>query len=137
MNKLSVGVPWIVAAAAMLMIVGSAPAALAGDTELVAHVPFAFVVGNSVLPAGDYTVSRESNDASVLAISSTDRKQFVNTLTIPTSSEESADQSALVFDKVGDQYFLARVMPAGSEERDILLKPAALEREVSVDLPVR
>jgi hypothetical protein len=42
-----------------------------------------------------------------------------------------------VFDKVGDQYFLARVISAGSEERDILLKPAALEREVPVDLTGR
>jgi hypothetical protein len=137
MQKLSVNLPPVVIAAAMLIALGSASEARAQETELVAHVPFAFIVGSSVMPAGSYVVKDESEDSSVLAIASADGKRFVNTLTIPSSLQDTTGQARLVFDKVGSQYFLARITPAGSEERDILIKPAAAEREVAVDLTTR
>jgi len=129
MKKSTVGMPWIVAGAAMLIALGGASTARAQDTELVAHVPFAFVVGTSTLPAGDYLVRNPSDDDSVLAIASADGRRFVNTLTIPGAREDSSGKSQLIFDKVGSQYFLARIIPAGNPERDILLKPSELERE--------
>jgi hypothetical protein len=136
MKKLTANVPWIVAAA-MLIALGSASSARAQETKLVAHVPFAFIVGNAGLPAGDYVVKDESNDNSVLGIASADGKRFVNTLTIPAAPENSMELSELVFDKVGNRYFLARVIAPGSEERDILVRPAATEREVAVNLSTR
>ena len=137
MKKLSGNVPWVVAAAAMLIALGSPSSARAQETRLVAHVPFAFVVGNSVLPAGDYVVKDESNDNAVLGIASTDGKRFVNTLTIPAAPENSMELSELVFDKVGSQYYLARVIAPGSEERDIVVRHAATEHEVAVNLSTR
>ncbi|HEX3704281.1 MAG TPA: hypothetical protein VHU82_13195 [Vicinamibacterales bacterium] len=137
MQKLSINVPLVVIAAAMLIALGSASEARAQETKLVAHVPFAFIVGSSVMPAGEYVVKDDSDNSSVLAIASADGKRFVNTLTIPSSLEDTTGQSSLVFDKVGGQYFLARVTPAGREERELLINPAAAEREVAVDLTTR
>ena len=136
MKKVGVYLSPVVIAAAMVIALGSASAAQAQETRLVAHVPFAFIVGSSVMPAGEYVVKDESDNDSVLAIASADGRRFATTLTIPASSDDSSGQAQLVFDKVGSQYFLARVMPAGSEERDILVKPAS-EREVAVDLSTR
>lgn len=129
-------VPLVVASTALLFMCASPSPAQAQETELVAHVPFAFIVGNATMPSGDYVVTHESNDPSVIGIASADQKHFVNTLTVPTSVESSG-QAELVFDKVGADYFLARVIPAGSEERDILVNPGAAEREVAASSTTR
>lgn len=137
MKNLSGKVPLVAAAAAMLIALGTASSARAQETRLVAHVPFAFVVGHSVLPAGEYVVRDESEDNSVLGIASADGKRFVNTLTVAGAPENSMELSELVFDKVGGQYFLARVITPGSEERDILVKAAPAAQEVAVNLSTR
>src|SRR5665213_110079 len=125
MKKLSVNLPCVAAAAAMLLALGSASVARAQEPAvLAAHVPFAFIVGNTVLPAGNYIVKSDPDDDAMVAIQSTDGRQFVDTLTIPPSSENSSGQAQLVFKKVGNQYFLAQVAPADGETRDMLLTPA-------------
>ena len=131
MKKLSVNLPCVAAAAAMIFVLGAPSAARAQQPTVAAHVPFSFVVGNQVLPPGNYVVKSDPNDDAVLAIVSTDGKQFVDTLTIPSASDSSLSGSQLVFRTIGDQHLLARVAPADGNARDILLTPAVIERDVA------
>jgi hypothetical protein len=121
----------LVPLAAVLTLAASASVARADDEQVVAHVPFSFIAGASRLPAGDYIVKERPGDPGVISIASADGRQFVFVLTIASSANETPAEARLVFDKVGGQYFLARVMPAGGDPREIVLTPARMEREVS------
>jgi hypothetical protein len=82
--------------------------------ELRANIPFQFHVGNTKLPAGEYTVRMvEDSDLTLMEISSADgsastlfQVQEVEASTTPTKSE-------LIFNKYGDQYFLAQLFDEG------------------------
>lgn len=99
------------------------------DNQVVAKVPFAFIVGDRRLPAGDYVVKNMFDDLDVLAIASADGRQIVYTATTP-SSDSRAAQPELIFEKFGDQYFLARVVPQYGGEREIVLTPSIVEHEL-------
>jgi hypothetical protein len=103
----------------------------------VARVPFAFTVGDSRMPAGDYVVKEVSDDPSVVSIASADGRQFAFTLTVPSSAHvlETPAQPELVFEKLDNQYFLARVVPAGGMEREIVLNHARTDREHAAGNP--
>jgi hypothetical protein len=122
---------WSVFLATALVMVGGASVARADDERIVARVPFAFMVGESRMPAGDYLVREMSDDPSVVSIASADGRQFAYTLTIPSSARvlEPPAQPELVFEKLDNQYFLARVVPAGGMEREIVLTHARTDRE--------
>ena len=126
MRTRNVKVSWV-CLTTVLALAGSASAARADDV-VVAHVPFAFIAGHSHLPAGDYIV-KEMADSGVISIASADGRQSMFILTMASSSTETPMQAQLVFDKVGTQYFLARVMPQSGNPREIVLTPARMERE--------
>lgn len=125
MNRLIDARPWVIGAAA-LMTIGAAPFAHANDS-MVANVPFAFVVGRSQLPAGDYVVSAAPEDSGVVLIESKDGKHATFSLTIPSSSREAPGQPGLTFEKIGGQYFLAGVALADNP-RDLIVTPSQIER---------
>jgi len=54
----------------------------------------------------------------------------VYALTIASSPERSPAHAALLFEKCGQDYFLARVIPQNGDEREIVLTPAIMEREL-------
>jgi hypothetical protein len=91
------------------------------DEQIVARVPFDFIVGDSRLPAGAYVVTNISNDPGVMSIVSADGRQFVYTLTIPSSSGQTPAQPELVFEQFENEYVLARVTPAAGDEREMVL----------------
>ena len=130
MRKLTANVWWVFMATSLVMVGGSS-VARADDQKIVARVPFAFMVGDSRMPAGEYVVKEMSDDPSVVSIASVDGRQFAFTLTIPSSAyeHETPVQPELVFEKFDNEYFLARVVPEGGIEREIVLTPARTERE--------
>jgi hypothetical protein len=130
MRTRSVKVSWVFLAA-VLVLAGSASVVRADEELVVAHVPFAFIAGDSRLPAGDYIVKEMEGDPSVIAIASADGRRSVFMLTIASPSIETQTQAQLVFDKVGSLYFLARVMPDGGNQREIVLTPARMEHELA------
>jgi hypothetical protein len=80
-----------------------------------ATVPFNFVIGDQVYPAGDYAIQTlaPTIDTFLYLRSRVDSKPFVvqarkNTAVIP------ATQTKLVFHRVGTSYFLYQVWSAGS-----------------------
>ena len=130
MRKLTANVWWVFLATSLVMV-GGASVARADEGKIVARVPFAFTVGDSRMPAGNYVVEEVSDDPSVMSIASSDGRQFAFTLTIPSSDRayQAPAQPELVFEKSDKGYFLARVVPAGGIEREIVLTPARPERE--------
>jgi hypothetical protein len=117
----------VLALATALIAVATASIARAND-RIVAKVPFAFVVGNTRLPAGQYVVKTASDDPSVWEITSADGSRSVMVLTINASSSPTPTPE-LVFDRFENQYFLARVA-SNYEEREIPLTPVRMEHEV-------
>ena len=129
MNKMTATVSRVIVAAALMTAAGSTMAR-AGDATLVARVPFDFIVGNTRLPAGSYTVRTVGDENDVLWIESADGKRRVTTQTIAYSPRETSETAQLVFEKFDDQYFLSRIAPDGGEAREIILTPARMEREI-------
>jgi hypothetical protein len=118
--------------AALLLAVGTA--SLSADSfyqlQLRANIPFGFMVGSEVFPAGVYNVARVGNDASVLAIRSSDGRKSAWFLTFGTSSPEAREEASLVFNRYGDQYFLKEVWTVGDVTGRQLF-PSRGERELS------
>jgi hypothetical protein len=129
MSRQSVNVSWVFFA--IVLVVGFSASVVRADELVVAHVPFAFIVGESRLPAGDYTVKEMDDDPSVISITSADGHQSAFMLTMASSSTETPAQPRLMFEKFDNQYFLARVIPAEGNGREIVLTPAIMEREVA------
>lgn len=96
-----------------LLIAGGAIRANAQALEegaIEADVPFAFIVGQKTFPAGKYTLKRaDDTNPGVLEISNDKGR---GTIFFEAQSAEAAEyprQTNLVFDKIGDQYFLSEI----------------------------
>ena len=107
----------------------------AQEDRLKVTIPFDFTAGNKILPAGEYTIERGmSNQPDLLLIRGTDNRKvlFLNadeTMTINTPTETD-----LVFQKIGDRYFLYRIWMAGEDVGREIPKSRAereLERNMS------
>jgi hypothetical protein len=77
--------------------------------QLKANIPFEFTVGNTTMPAGEYTIS--SSTRNVVDLKSANRT-LMATVGGSQSYVEKKSNSAgeLVFAKYGDQYFLDSVL---------------------------
>ena len=84
-------------------------------------VPFDFVLDDRVFPAGEYVVQTIEDGSYALLIRSKDTKTSALTLSYPSGSNKTADQTMLVFQRVGKTYFLSEVwaegVPAGRQFR--------------------
>jgi hypothetical protein len=96
----------ILAALAVLLM---ATAAHAQQTKVTATVPFNFIAGDRVYPAGDYSIS---SNGSLLKITNDERSEMMlsHSFEIPRGSEDTK----LVFDSRGGNYFLRQIWVAGS-----------------------
>jgi hypothetical protein len=79
--------------------------------EQTAKIPFSFTVADKTFPAGEYRVARlnPSSDKAAIAIQSADSRLSKIVLTIPVQSNVTRENAKLVFNRYGDQYFLAQV----------------------------
>lgn len=93
--------------------------------QIEANVPFDFVVGDTKLPAGKYQIKTISDFASnVLEIRTVKGNTAVifDTENAETRDNQIQNKTELVFDKVGDQYFLNQIWVAGSSTGNELIK---------------
>jgi hypothetical protein len=100
--------------------------------EQTASIPFAFTVGDRTFSAGQYSVTRLNPQSSipVLAIKSADKRLSKITLAAPVRADKERERAVLVFNKYGDQYFLAQVwMPA--EDTGLELPKSRSERTLA------
>ena len=72
-----------------------------------ANVPFDFTVANKLLPAGTYTMIRESTG--LIEIRNHDKPIAVLTV-VNQDVNKSTDGGKLIFHKYGDQYFLSEIL---------------------------
>lgn len=102
-----------------LLLVGGLTAAQAqmdSNTILDANIPFQFVVGRTTLPAGKYVIRPidESEDTpNVLEIRSANGKVGTILDTENTSLNQAPRKTEVIFDKIGNQYFLSQIFVEG------------------------
>jgi hypothetical protein len=109
-----------------------AHAQIDSDIAIQGNVPFAFMVGDTKRPAGKYEIKALDDIANVLELRSEDGRTsvFVDAENIITKGERIESKNELVFDKVGDQYFLSQVWEAGSSSGSALVK-SMMERRLT------
>ncbi len=105
---------WLVVVS-LVVLSGMAVAQLIGSSRIVAQVPFEFVVGNRIVPAGECDVRAITMDGRTLNIRNTGAKVGLYSTTSEAESKEPAPQYALVFKHYGDLYFLSGIKLQGSK----------------------
>jgi hypothetical protein len=116
--------------AGLVAMVGAAPASAMATQSIKAHIPFAFVVENTSLPAGDYTIEPLGIDEpSVLVIRSADDKVVVEFLTNATTPEKPLNSAELVFDRYGKKEFLKQILVPGDQSAAIAVSASERRAE--------
>ena len=125
--------------AGLLLIGAAGPAAAQGSLNLSADIPFEFVVGNTTLPAGKYTVDNRPHPTMVL-VQSEDARNTAIVLTNAVQSKGTLEEGKLVFNRYGDRYFLSQVWKPGNNtgfqipkhrrERELAQRAALFERVI-------
>ena len=100
----------------------TANAQIRSDAQIRANIPYSFVVNNTTLPAGGYVITVVDPLASVLKIRSANGKTAVLFDTETVAVPGLAPHTELVFDKIGETYFLSRVFLEGDGGGNQLLK---------------
>ena len=94
-------------------------------SRIQSNVPFAFAVGDTTLPAGKYEIWRfDDNIPNLLQIRSANGRTTVlfETEDAQDRGGQPAIKTELVFDKVGDRYFLSQIWTAGEASGSELSK---------------
>ena len=97
----------VLVAAALLF----ASTAQAQALHVKADIPFDFVVGNTVYPAGTYTLAPATQSSNALLLDGGDARAFV--MPNPCSLALPSQATKLVFDRMGGTYFLRQVWVEG------------------------
>ena len=117
----------------LFVLLASASAFAQGD-GVEAKIPFDFIAGKKLLPAGDYTIKRGVEDQrDLLLIRGVDNQEAVFIFAEDVRADETPTQSDLVFNQVGDEYFLSQVWVAGQDIGREIPKPRA-ERKLEQNL---
>src|SRR5215813_12851853 len=93
-----------------------------------AEIPFDFNVGKKRLPKGEYLIE-SLNDSGTLTIRHAKRGKAVTFNTIRHKPTDGP-KSKLIFNRYGDQYFLARVWD-GSSETVLKLNKSKVEKRIA------
>jgi hypothetical protein len=96
----------------------------AQSNGVAAKIPFAFSVGDTVLPAGSYTIKENS---SLLTIWNRDQKTVVLSL-FHEDGKRYPNGGKLVFHKYASEYFLSEIL---SDNADMHVQLAPSKRETS------
>ncbi len=120
-------------AAAIVSIAAIAPAAAQGDNGTsIVNVPFRFIVGDKLMPAGSYRVTPQSDDWSVVMISGVHSNLAVLT---PTEAESQPvtglQKPQFWFNNYYGQYFLAKFAVPGRDARIVKVTKAEAERTLA------
>ena len=108
----------------LLLILTAGTVSAQSDGIGVINIPFNFIIGQKVLPAGEYTIRPNRSDSkTVWQVQGNDTQAGAFFLTIPVSARETQEKTRLVFHKYGDQYFLSQVWIAGDNSGRELSMP--------------
>jgi len=123
----------------LLLIIAAVSVAAQSPRGKTIQIPFTFTVGDKILPAGNYTVEPYSKDNNNVWLI---QRRYTNTTALvttnPVRANETQEKSTLVFQKIGDQYFLSQIWTGGGNSGRQLRTPnvknevAKIERETVV-----
>lgn len=101
------------------------------ERSKVTNIPFSFVVGQKIFPAGEYTFAPNRKDShNIWVVQRLDGRTKALFITMPVRSIETQQKAKLIFHKYGDQYFLSQIWtPGGNSGRELLMP--RLERELA------
>lgn len=95
------------------MVASTQTAFAQGDAIVAkAQIPFAFQAGSTVMPAGTYTVTSESDHLLLLRETTNNTSDFV--LVHGAYTNHTPTKSVISFDRRGDKYFLRQIWIAGN-----------------------
>jgi hypothetical protein len=81
-----------------------------------ANIPYAFVVRDKTLPAGKYTIKvLNDTDLNLLEIRSANGRTAVLFGTESLQADGTPSKTEVVFDRIGDQYFLSQIWVSGGD----------------------
>ena len=132
---------------ALLAVAGGTSARAQVLDTIEADVPFDFAAGRQVMPAGHYTIKRfDDSLPGVMEIRGSDSRRARVFLTGDAQMAKEPRDTELIFDRVGDQYFLSEIFEVGNKygvavpksraERKLETEGAMLEKQ-SVEVPAR
>jgi hypothetical protein len=96
-------------------------------------IPFSFVAGEKILPAGEYIVRSTFSSRVTLIRTANGRREYTTILTMPVPPENTPFTAKLVFHRYGSQYFLHQVWTPSSE-RGGQLSQSQAERAMAKEL---
>ena len=91
-------------------------------------IPFAFIVDDRTLPAGQYFVTDVSCEH-VIALTSADGKHSLMVHDLPNYASKSSSNSRMVFQRYGSEYFLTQVWTSGD---NVARNPLVSKRQVEI-----
>ncbi len=101
-----------------------------------ANVPFDFIVNQTELPAGQYTIQNMGATGGPMVIESRDLTLTKVALPNDCQANKVPEKTKLIFHRYGSQYFLAQVWVAGND-RGRELPSSRREAEVAMDYPAQ
>ena len=103
----------VVAMASLVAIAGGTARAQVVD-PIIADIPFSFTVRQNTMPAGHYTIKRFGSNSEVMELIGDDYRHPIIFLTESAQVSNRPKRAELIFDRVGDQYFLSEVFEEGN-----------------------
>ena len=97
---------------------------------ITANVPFNFMVGGKMLPAGEYRIQTERPNA--VLIQSRDSKTNANLTAHSAQNTEMRGVAALRFNRYGDRYFLSQVWTGSDVGQEVPKSRAEKEQIAAV-----
>jgi len=83
------------------------------STTLRVKIPFAFNVGRTEMPAGQYLTVRETS--AIIRLSNREKSKSVSTIVSGGETRRSIPSARFVFHRYGDKYFLVKIWDGSSE----------------------
>jgi hypothetical protein len=121
---------------ASLFLISTVAVVYAQQQSLRANIPFAFTVGSKQLPAGDYQFTTNTNDRNVRVSSNKDSALAVILTRMAAGIHTTTEDAHVVFDKLGDQYFLAEIWIPGVDGFDLHNTTQKHEHRI-INVPVK
>ena len=97
----------------LLMLATAATAQHLSTTPLKVKIPFAFNVGGTEMPAGQYLSVRETS--AIIRLSNTEKSKSISTIVQGGETRRSIPAAQFVFHRYGDKYFLVKIWDGSSE----------------------
>jgi len=96
-------------------------------SRITVNIPFDFIAVDQTLPAGEYTIERAPHfdDHDLLLMRSADNHVAFFLAVEDTNAKQMPTETDLVFNKIGDEYFLSQIWIAGNNTGREVPKPRA------------